>query len=381
MIVFTTFQHEDTLRLAYNNDVVRFYSNSAGIVPLYCDVTALGLNVRLYPAPGNRFFFNFKPFVTALLNTRNFEDVVVTDLNADDPESFIYESVGTFLRRNVTFKIRMSNNTDETQSFVMYWFAGVEQLGNHITFSRKGLYALSPFIKGTTNKHYIKYWQGYPFDISVYYFIDKTLRIKNLTNLMEAEFIGSEYIKRLFLSDGRTDETLDEVLPLVEGYNELKLMQNEEPNANEDKYITLEKVPYKCGVYFKWLNKYAGYSYWLFEDTYSIDRNSKQLGELDRDTFNREDTFSNAIQIGKESQDTIRVVAELLTAEERDIVEGIFDSPKIYMFTGQPFARNGVRDWVEVSLKTTNGRIKNAKEMMTNMALDFELPIRHTQTL
>lgn len=382
MIQFSTLTDTNALKMAYNNDVARFFSDIAGALPLYCDVTATDINIRLYPAPDNTFYFNFRQYVSALINTRNFEDTLETSITSMVPESFIYDaSEGAFLFKQVTFKIRLSNNTDDTSIKTMYWIAGVQQLGDHATYSRTGIYVLSPFIKETTNKYYLKYWQGYPFDISFFFIPTRTLRIKNLTNLLTAQFTGTGYVKRLFLSDGRTDVTLEEELPLVEGYNELRIMQNVSPSASQDKFITLEKVPYKCGVYLKWLNSFGGYSYWLFEHTYSIDRNSKQLGELDRDTFNRADTFTRAIQIGKESQDTIRVVADLLTQDERDVLESIFDSPKIYLFTGAPYSQNDARDWVEISMKTTNGRIKNAKEQMTNFVIDFELPQRYTQTL
>jgi hypothetical protein len=184
----------------------------------------------------------------------------------------------------------------------------------------------------------------------------------------------------MVFSNGDDDETLEDILPLAEGYNTLRVMQLD-TEADTDKFISLHKVPYKQGVYLKWLNALGGYSYWLFEDTYSIDRSTKQLGELDRDNDNLEDTFGRSIQIGKESQDSLKIIAELLTEDERRIVEGILDSPKIYLFTGKPFAQNGYRDWIEVSLKTTSARIKNPRQPLTNFTFDIELPMRYTQTL
>lgn len=135
------------------------------------------------------------------------------------------------------------------------------------------------------------------------------------------------------------------------------------------------------GVYLKWLNKYGGYNYWLFENTYSIDRSTKYTGELDRDFANLEQMYGRTSQIGKESQDSMKIIAEMLNDDERRIVEGILDSPKIYLFTGKPFSRNGNRNWIEVSLKTTNARIKNSKQPLTSFSLDIELPQRFTQTL
>lgn len=185
---------------------------------------------------------------------------------------------------------------------------------------------------------------------------------------------------RLFFSDGRTDETLEDLLPITEGRNNIRF-KTTSLNQHTYKYIHLDKVPYQCGVYLKWLNKYGGYSYWLFEDTFAIDRSTKYTGEVDNDNANPEDAFGRVLQMGKESQDTIKVTAELINPEERTVTEGLLDSPKIYLFTGQPFARNSYRDWVEVTLKTTSARIKNFRQPLTNFSFDLELPQRYTQTL
>lgn len=379
---------ENILRMAYNNDILKFNSNSVGITPLYCDIVCTasgtpGFNVRLYPAPDGTFFFNMKPFITSLINTRNFEDTLETDLDTADPASFIYNaSSGTFLIASLNITVNMSNDTTEPAGVQYYYIVGAEQLTDYkLTLNKDNLYILSPFVKDTANHYYLKYWQGYPFDISLYFKPEHTLTIKNDTNLLEEEFTSAGHVKRLFLSDGRTDETLEDLLPLIDGFNKLTFMQGEAPDPDLDLYVTIEKVPMTCGVYIKWLNKYGGYSYWLFESTYSIDRQTKNMGELDRDIENLSDTFTRAIQIGKESQESIRCIADLLTEEQRDIVAGIFDSPKIYMFTGQPMSRASVNDWVEVSLKTTNARVKNAKQPLTNFSLDFELPQRYTITL
>jgi hypothetical protein len=200
--------------------------------------------------------------------------------------------------------------------------------------------------------------------------------IVNETNAIAQSFQRKGNITRLVFSDGDSDETLETVLPLSDGINRLKISVQQ-----QQKWAIVEKVPYRCGVYLKWLNAFGTYSYWLFEDTYSIDRASKYLGEVGNDNANLEDSFSRSLQIGKESQDTMKIIAELLTEDERSIVEGILDSPKIYLFTGKPFARNSYRDWIEVTLKTGNARIKNPKQPLTNFTFDIELPVRYTQTL
>lgn len=381
-IVFTKPIESSKLRMAYNNDVIKFYSNDSTNPATYADIEiGTDVAIRLYPSPDGTFFFNFKPYATSLINTRNFEDTLEVDIDGSDFDTFFYAfSNGTLLTRNIKITVPGSNTGTS-----LTWLAGAEQLGDHRAFSKNNRYFLSPLQKLQTKQCFVKYWQGYPFDVTTYkQALDAPIggyRLLNETNLLSADHSFFSSITRIVFSDGRTDETLENFLPLVDGFNTIRWYAVEQGPGVDDPVMIVEKVPYKCGIYMKWLNRYGGYSYWLFEDTYAIDRATKQIGELDRDYANLEDTFTRAIQIGKESQDKIRVIAELLTEDDRTVLEGIIDSPKIYLFTGQPFARNSYRDWIEVSLKTSNVRIKNPKQALTNFSLEFELPQRYTQTL
>jgi len=382
-IIFMNPIAEDKLRMAYNNDVLRFYSDStpaAKFCTITCNNSAANLNITLYPAPDGSFFFNFKPYVSAVINTRNFEDTLQPVLDRTNPNTFVYNATpGTLLQLNITIDIMLSDDTTNTVTHALIWLAGAAQPGSYTPLSKNNTYLLSPFAKAAGNAWHIKYWQGYPFDVSVYS-PAAVFRVNNTTNLLSQQFTIPGQVFRLVLSDGDDDETLEDILPLSDGHNSLHILAAAEPSAN-DIFISLHKVPYKSGIYLKWLNAMGGYSYWLFEDTYSIDRSTKQLGELDRDNDNPEDAFGRTIQIGKESTDTLKIIAELLTENERRIVEGILDSPKIYLFTGQPYARNSYRDWIEVALKTTSARIKNPRQPLTNFTFDVELPVRYTQTL
>lgn len=382
MIQFVKDIDVDKLRMAYNNDVLRFYNN--GTAPAVWAELALRagtdediFRVRLYPNPQGRFFINLKPYITAIINTRNFEDVMETNLRKQLFPSFLYSfSQGTYLNRTLHFTIMHADGLNTNATYNLSWLAGVEQPGDYTRLAADQPLVLSPFKRDATNQHYLKYWQGYPFDMAFYSGSINFITLHNETNGLGRQLSGLSVVNRLFFCDGRTDETLESFIPLIEGFNKLRL-----GTGATQKNIILEKIPYKCGVYLKWLNRYGGYSYWLFEDTYSIDRSTKQLGELERDNENLENSFGRTIQIGKESQDSMRIIAELLTEDERRIVEGIIDSPKIYLFTGRPLSRNNFNDWVEVVLKTSNTRIKNPKQPLTNFTFDIELPLRYTQTL
>jgi hypothetical protein len=380
MIQFTTGIDPQMLNMAFNNSIIRFYSNVI-VNPMRCEITGLVTTgtITLFPNPVGHFFFNFKPYVSAIINTGNFQDTVTPALAAG-AESFVYNVTNSvYLQGTVNIKIFNANDASDEYSVTLRWLAGVQQLGDATQYALSDTVVLSAHQKNNTRACYLKYWQGYPFDIPVYANAAR-LTLKNETNLLTWQFDLAGVVNRIFISDGRTDESLENLLPLATGHNRLRIKRSVF-DADTDAIINLQKVPYKCGVYLKWLNALGGYNYWLFEDTYSIDRTTKYLGELDRDNDNLNQTFARTTQIGKESTDTLKVVAELLTEDENRIVQGILDSPKVYLFTGQPYAQNGARNWVEVALKTTGARIKNPRQPLTNFTFDVELPARYMQTL
>ncbi|MDV6169547.1 hypothetical protein R1T16_14015 [Flavobacterium sp. DG1-102-2] len=396
MIQFVTPIDAGKLRMAYNNDILRFYSDSTDPA-LYADVTLSETSailmvgtepktyftIRLYPNPQGQFYLNLQPYVAATLNTRNFEDTLQTSLAAGNSSSFTYAfSNGTLL--NGVLKINVTHKTAEADSVTntLVWLGGTQQFGDYSRLATSDLLMLSPTKKNTVNEYYLKYWQGYPFDISVLDYnasliARRNFTVVNQTNALTTTLSPKGNITRITFSDGRTDETPETLLPLAEGTNKLKVSTS----ATRQRWVHIEKVPYCEGVYLKWLNAMGGYSYWLFEDTYAIDRSTKYNDEIDRNNDNLENSFGRTVQTGKESRDTLKIIAELLTEDERRIVEGILDSPKIYLFTGKPLSQNSYRSWIEVTLKTGSARLKNPKQPLTNFTFDIELPIRFTQTL
>lgn len=80
MIQFTTPVSANSLYMAFNNLIIRYYSTTS-TTPQYSEITGLTIGlvntpITLYPAPNGTFFFNFKPYVAALINRHNFEDTV-----------------------------------------------------------------------------------------------------------------------------------------------------------------------------------------------------------------------------------------------------------------------------------------------------------------
>lgn len=381
-IIFTKDISQDVLLLAYNNNVVRFKSDTA-LIPKTAQITGLGIDVLLYPHPNGSFYFNFKEYIEAIINTRNFVDDFPYTLDPFDPDTFAYDvSDGAFLEGIVTFKINFTNNTDETTTRSLTFISAVEQLdtfkGNEIviqtTFGQ--LEILSP-VKQRGGVAFLKYWKGYPFEFSFYKSVPAhDVVAYNTTNTTSFQLIPlPNYVTSMFITDGQT--TCPSV-GIQTGMNHFEF----EVNGNtSNSQLDILAVDNECGVYIKFLNKYGRYNYWLFSKFYFKNRSSKYMGELNNDFENLEDTVSPTLQIGKLSDSTLKCIAKKLNEAEKMILEEIIDSPKILLFKGTPGTISTHKDWIEVKLKTTSFQVESPNKKLHNFQIELDLPNRNTITL
>lgn len=370
------------LLMAYNNNVVRFSSNNV-LKPLYCSITGIGINALIYPHPNNSFYFNFIDYISAIINTKNFADDLVTTLVNSNASSFTYDvSSGTYVEGTITFKITFSDLTFETITRFLHFITGVNQIEDYkkqeiplaSTFA-----ILSPVENRSNNTVNLKYWEGYPFEFSFYTTSPAgTFTVKNNSNGLSQNFTSKGNITSLYLSDGLTDITLGDLLPLATGMNNINILL---AGVNQNLNINLNKVNADCGIYIKWLNRFGRYNYWLLNPIYKKERYSKYGSEMDNDFSNLEDTTSPTLQFGKTSSDTLKCNVKKLSETEKNILIGLFDSPKIYLFTGEIFSKALINDWIEITLKNTNFEVENSNQRTFKFNLDLELPTRYAQSL
>ena len=378
-ITFTIPIPEDKWLFSEENRIVEFNTNS-GVQPVYCDIT-IGVNaqVRIYPLPDGSFWVNLRDFISPLL--RNYvDDIDISTIDPSDIDTFVFNWDRIFLHSSIDFTLQLIDDTQETASFVPFIVLGAEQLYNYkkgFTIENLDATILSPVKRDTANRFYLKYWEGYPFDFCITRNIsgvDASQTITNNTNGITSPAISTPYdVNRLFISDGDTSVTLEDYLPLVEGYNELV--------TDAGNYIDLTKVVSQCGVYLKWLNQYGGYNYWLFNNQNKIDKRIRNLGEINNDFSNKETTVSQSKQLGKQSFDTFTVKADFLKIDDMDLLKGLLTSPKVYLFTGTQFSRNSFNDWLEINIVNTNATIKNAREPNNELTITFEMPNEYNITL
>jgi hypothetical protein len=365
----------DRLNLAFNNNIIQFYSDSVEVV-LKAEIT-IGINIiTLYPEPSGLFYYNFNKLIVSLINTDNYKDDLQPDLLTD----YVYNWTSKIiLNELINVKIYLGNDTTEETSFTPYWLSGYVQLTEYKkTYPLNDLlinksFLLAPTSNASNTSNYIKYWYGLPFDVTLWLNGENAI-VTNNTNALSYDFgnDGGSKVNRLVFSDGDTSTTLEDVLPLQSGYNVL--------NVNGDFEILTEKITDFCndGHYIKWINRYGGWSYWLFDKgnkTLSV----KSKGRLNNNYNNLEDTISQTISLGNEANEVLQVVQDTINEQEFSILQDILDSAKIYLFTGLAFSQNTFNDWVEIELKNGNFRIENAKGKLRNLNLSFDLPERVTR--
>lgn len=381
MIQFIQDISEDKLLMAYNNNVVRFKSDIVDKTVLNCSINGLGIAAIIYPNPEGVFYFNLKEYITAAINTQHFNDNVVAELDENDTSTYTYDaSEGCHLGGNLIFIINFSDETIDESTKTLNFIAGVEQLESfkkNEILNIENFVVLSPVENRTNNIVYLKYWPGYPFEFSFFSRnSDQEFTLLNSSNLTQEDFTRKGAVTSMVLSDGRTSTTIENVLPLVTGLNILRFIQD---SVLQDQIIKIEKVESDCGVYVKWLNKYGRFNYWLFSKNYFRKRSSKNLGIINNDFENLENTISINYLLGRESADVLRCAAEKLYEDEKLILEGILDSPKILLYTGERFSRAESNDWIEVTMKNGTFDLKSPKVRRYSFVIDFELPDRYTQ--
>ena len=260
-LIFNQEISQQKILFAYNNHIVRFKTDSA-LLPMFAELTIANYTLKLFPNPSGEFYYNFSDIVKTIMNLDNFKD----DLDLDIQNiGYVYSWTNrVFWTPTVQYKIVLEDLTEENDTRNYTFISGVLQLEDYkkrypLFMDKQNTLMLSPFTKSNNQKSYVKYWEGLPFDITVYVSENANdLTLTNMTNLLSTQF-STTNVMRIAFSDGRTTQTIEDILALQYGFNQMKLEAN-----NTTFYFDLVKEEYSCGVYLKFRNSLGGWSYWLF---------------------------------------------------------------------------------------------------------------------
>ena len=342
---------------------------------MFCDITITGLQtLRIYPLPDETFWVNLKEYISSLLN--DYGDDLDFTIDNTDLNSYVKDWSKVLFNDDVDFVITFDNESTDSATVTPYIVLGGENIYDYKTgetIESNENVILSPLKLKTSNNYHLRYWNGYPFDLP--YTLNRgqvtdDLIITNLTNAIATPAITfGNKINRLIVSDGETDTTLEDWLPLINGFNRLQI-----EGENVDVFLDLIKENECDGVYLKWLNKYGGYNYWLFNRFFEITKRVRDKGSINNDFNNLNDTISQFKKLGKTSFDIWTLQTDILSVNDVNVLKGIFTSPKIYLFTGERFASNSNDNWIEINLTNTQALIQEPKQTVNTFEVNIELP-------
>lgn len=374
-IVFNKELDVTKIALAFNNNVIEFYSDS-GIAPENATISVGGETVTIYPNPNGVFRYNFKQLIKNLINVDNYTDDLVTDITT----TYVYDWTNKVtLIGDVVTTINLSNDTTETDTHNITWLSGYVDIERwKQEYPNEDLLAGELRLLQKNNgdsyyDYYIKYWYGYPFDITIYG-NENIIELINNTNSQISPTYDLNKISRLCFSDGRTNISIEDDISFISGVNDIFL----DSTFN----VRLEKITEFCpnGVYIKWINSLGGWSYWLFSKGETSTKTDSR-GALFNDVNNLEDTLSPFVSLGKDKNKSIKVREKRVNEQYKILLEDLLDSAKVYLFTGTPFSQNFNNDWLEVELKDGTFITENPRQGFYTFDFEFGLPKSVTRSL
>lgn len=364
-MIFTQDIVSDLPLNTYNNNIIEFKATDEVKTVFNAIITIDGSDFELTPNLDNIFRFNFKHIAKVLNNLNNFKDEIEPELN----DSVVYSDENLFNEIEATVKISFTDETDETEIKTYQFLKSVSQIMSEKRYSDSRLFLLSEF-KSLT------YFEGYPFDFSVYSDIDREIKIKNKGTQQEITLNVTKGVNRLFISDGRLNLSLINLLPIFVGYNELEFYIENEFVFN----LLIRKIDAECGVYIKWFNRSGSFSYWLLPDKYRNDLSTRTIDELINDFENLENSQGNINITGKTAAASIDVVSQAISNSEYKHLLEVLTSPKVQIYKNERYFYKNLKDWIDV--KISDGRNSfGSKRIGDYLPLRIELPNLITQTL
>jgi hypothetical protein len=369
----------DILHFTFINKVIE-YTHDTALIPLTSDITFPGLPpITIYPSPTGNFYFNFKEYVSRAININRFAD------NLDYIGSYFYDWTDKiYLNSIINIKINYTDETSDDANIDIAWLMAVCQKYDYNTIGRierNSFTLLTPMAKRADKVAFNRMWNGYPFDYTIYNGLTDAVGLVRNVGGGPAEIPPTTYsVPNLKIVRAFTfaPDALPIILP-TRTVTEFKNM--DDGNALLfTLYSEVEMNPCQ-GTYLKWINGQGGWNYWLFEKQNTI-KSIKTLGLIDNDYYNIPDSISTVISMGTTSDETIKTVAERMNENDKLILDSIFDSPKIYLFTGVPLVGPlNQDDWLEIRIKANSFPIEQYNRKIVTYNLELDLPQRNTMTL
>ncbi|CAL2085089.1 hypothetical protein [Tenacibaculum sp. 190524A02b] len=351
----------------FNNNVIEFKASDSIKAVRHALVFVNGIKYELTPNLNNIFRFNFIQTAKVLNNLSYFKDTVEFDVT----KNIIYHDLSLYNELNLQVKIVFEDGTEEVETKLYKFLNSVEQI---LRLKNDVDTRLYPLTQNNLYISYLTYFEGYPFDISFYSNSNREIKVRNKSTLHEITFEVTKGVNRFLISDGKTNISIENILPLHIGTNDLEFKIGDEVLFT----VILNKVDAKCGVYLKWFNASGGYSYWLLTNNEERSIRTKTISEINTDFESFAELKSNISITGKNVIKTKRISSQLLSENEANYLEEIFSSPKVELLNDSMYLFD--KDWIGV--KVLDGRVKTlSSKKKKRFFVSIQLPKLYTQKL
>ncbi|MBW2961279.1 hypothetical protein [Mesonia aestuariivivens] len=340
---------------AYNDNVV--YIERGGTENINVKFNGQ-LPITIYPSPvnGEGYYLNLKEAAIPLINENNFLDEIVPNIEED---GYIYQDNSMFLNMSIEL-IATLEGRQFTEMLRYYFTKSVEQIANfkdsvfHIDNDK--YYLLLP--KGKIDDiHRVTYYYGYPFDITFFSNLEKTITLKNITTGHEIGGINIlQHINRLFFSQGSEDFTINDILPIQTGINRIEMVMDEEKSL----MLYVNKKEPVCAPYFKFYRNRGGWGYIRFEKEFTIKNKVKDGKEIKVDYEGIQNTLTRSLT-AKESSIEMEFMTEFLEDWEMQNFKDFLKSPRVEMFVGNLFQKQEKDSWIGVKVGSSSLDNKSLK--------------------
>lgn len=316
---------------AYNDSWIIFSSDLTDNFKAEIEISLDSLfeNTHLiYPDSDGNYYFNFKEFIKVYFNQFKFEDY-----NYDEALAVNVAQTLTGILKQLSFIITVYNDTtDESDSDDILFVKSVRQIGENL-YNTSVFFALT---QRTSEDIYNAIWfYGFPFTLDLIN-VDSEVELMDIKNNSTTDSVEDVDVSddqiRLNVDLSNENNWIDEsFLTFREGINEIELTDASDDSSLLKVYIN--KITKCKGIYLKWLNRYGGYSYYLFDEFYTDNLSGKTIDTFAKSEFkNIEDLIGTEINIGKNAARSINAKARY----ENDYLEMMQDliiSPSVQMYS------------------------------------------------
>src|SRR5690625_1569384 len=228
---------------AYNNTVVRFKVTDEEATPTISTITVGGVSFEVYPDSNGEFYFNFKNIIPSLINKSNFAD------NVPPPNgNWLQTDPDLYHELTAEFTFILEEGEPEEASMTLPFLKSVLQKGQrrHVNSD------IRPLDHSISQLSQVTYFEGMPFDVSIYSDTEREVTIRNAKTQMQVTRTFEKGVNRLFISSGanKAPESFENDVPLYIGVNDLEFIVDGDVRFT----LQVDKKPAECGQLLKWFN-------------------------------------------------------------------------------------------------------------------------------